>query len=122
MLLDSNIVIYAAQPEHTALRQFIAEHTPAVSVVTYIEVMGYHRLSSEDQLLLLRFFQASEILPLTDAVVEQAIKLRQRQRMSVADAIIAGTALIYARTLVTHNTQDFRWITELSILDPMEGS
>jgi hypothetical protein len=25
MLIDSNIIIYAARPEHAALRQFIAE-------------------------------------------------------------------------------------------------
>jgi hypothetical protein len=31
MLLDSNILIYAAQPEHANLRGLIAERTPAVS-------------------------------------------------------------------------------------------
>lgn len=31
MLLDSNIIIYAVQPEHAALRQFIETHVPAVS-------------------------------------------------------------------------------------------
>ena len=30
MLLDSNIIIYAAQPENGALRKFIAEHGPVV--------------------------------------------------------------------------------------------
>jgi hypothetical protein len=43
MLLDSNIIIYAAQPEHAALRQFIETHTPAVSVISYIEVLGYYK-------------------------------------------------------------------------------
>ena len=119
MLLDSNIVIYAALPEHAGLRRFIAEHSPAVSVITYIEVTGYHRLSQEDQILLAQFFQATEILPLTEGVVEWAVTLRKRRRMSLADAIIAGTALAHARTLVTHNTQDFRWITELAVLDPL---
>jgi len=42
MLLDSNIIIYAAQAGHATLRQFIAEHTPAVSVISYIEALGYH--------------------------------------------------------------------------------
>ena len=30
MLLDSNIIVYAAQPEQVALRQFIELHVPAV--------------------------------------------------------------------------------------------
>lgn len=31
MLLDSNIIIYAAQSENVWLREFIAENEPAVS-------------------------------------------------------------------------------------------
>ena len=47
MLLDSNIIMYAAQPGHTALREFIADHTPAVSVVNYIEVLQEARATGE---------------------------------------------------------------------------
>jgi hypothetical protein len=43
MLLDSNIIIYASQPEYPLLRQFIAEQSPAVSALSYVEVLGYHR-------------------------------------------------------------------------------
>jgi len=28
MLVDSNILIYAAQPEHVRLRRFLADHAP----------------------------------------------------------------------------------------------
>ena len=49
MLIDSNIIIYAAKPEHDALRRFIAEHTPAVSAVSYVEVLGYHRLTEQER-------------------------------------------------------------------------
>jgi hypothetical protein len=123
MLLDSNIIIYAVQPHHSALRQFIADHVPSVSVISYIEVLGYHRLSEEERQYLESFFQAGEILPMSDAVVQWAIRLRQRRRIAVADAIIAGTALTYGRTLVTHDTEDFRWINELELLDPLiEGT
>jgi toxin FitB len=119
MLLDSNIIIYAAQPEHTALRQFIAEHVPAVSVISSIEVLGYHRLSEEERQFLERFFQAAKLLSLSDAVVQWAIRLRQRRRMTLGDAIIAGTAVAHGRILVTHNTDDFRWISEIKLLDPL---
>lgn len=49
MLLDSNIITYAAQPEHAALREFIETHTPAVSVISYIKVLGYHKLTADDR-------------------------------------------------------------------------
>lgn len=121
MLLDSNIIIYAAQAEHTSLRQFIAEHAPAVSVISYIETLGYHRLSAEEQQFLERFFQATEVLPVSDAVVQWAVRLRQRRRMTLGDAIVAGTAVERGRVLVTHNTEDFRWISEIKLLDPLTG-
>lgn len=119
MLLDSNILIYAAQPEHTDLRRFIAEHAPAVSIITYIEVLGFDRLGEAERSLLEEFFQASEILFLSDAVAQQAVRLRQQRRMSLGDSIIAATALVHGRTLVTRNTEDFRWIPNLALLDPL---
>lgn len=93
MLFDSNIIIYAAQPDHVALRQFIENHAPAVSVISYIEVLGYHRLSEDDRQFLERFFQSAELLPLSDAVVQWAVRLRQRRKMTLGDAIVASTAL-----------------------------
>jgi predicted nucleic acid-binding protein len=119
MLLDSNILIYAAQPEHANLRQFIAEHAPAVSVISYIEVLGFHRLQESERGLLEQFFAVAEVLPLSDAVVQRAVQLRQQRRMSLGDSIVAGTALAHGRTLVTRNTDDFRWISELPLLDPL---
>src|SRR5262249_15713466 len=112
MLLDSNIIIYAAQPEHAALRQFIETHTPAVSVISYIEVLWDPKVAEDDRQFLEQFVQTAERLPLCEAVVQWAIKLRQRRKMSLGDSIVAGTAVAYNRTLVTRNTDDFRWIEE----------
>ena len=35
------------------------------------------------------------------------------------DSIIAGTAIAYDRTLVTRNTDDFRWIEEIKLTNPL---
>ena len=48
MLLDSNIIIYSAQSQYHAIRELIAKNAPAVSAVSYIEVLGYHQLASAD--------------------------------------------------------------------------
>jgi predicted nucleic acid-binding protein len=122
MLIDSNSIIYAAQPEHTALRQFIAEYSPAVSAVSYVEVLGYHKLTEQDRLLLEAFFAAAPMLALTQTVLEQAVKLRQLRKMTLGDALVAGTALAHNLTLVTRNTTDFAWIAGLTLLNPFEQS
>jgi len=102
MLLDSNIIIYAAQPEHVALR---------------LEVLGYHKLTEEDRQFLEQFFRTAERLPLSEIVVQWAVKLRRRRKMSRGDSIVAGTALAYERALVTRDTDDFRWIEEIKLLN-----
>ena len=120
MLLDSNIIIYAAKPEHPELRRFIADHSPAVSAVSYVEVLGYHKLTAEEKALLEGFFSAAAILPITDAVLEQAVRLRQAKKMTLGDALVAGTALAHGRTLVTRNTRDFEWVSGLRLLNPFD--
>ena len=49
MLIDSNIIIYAAQPGYEDLRRFIADRTPAVSAISYVEVLGYHQLTRQER-------------------------------------------------------------------------
>lgn len=122
MLLDSSLIIYATQPAYADLRTFIAQADPVVSAVSYVEVLGYHRLTDPDKHLLEAFFTAIEILPIGEAVIQSAIALRQQKRMSLGDALVAATALTYKLTLLTHNTQDFSWIDGLQVMDPLEGS
>ena len=115
MLVDNNILIYAAQPAHTHLRQFIAVHAPAVSAVSYVEVFGYHQLDDEERQYLEAFFRLARVLPLSQAVLDQPVVLRQQRKMSLGDALVAGTALVHALTLVTRNLEDFQWIQGLSL-------
>jgi toxin FitB len=119
MLLDSNILIYAALPQHSVLRRLIEQHSPAVSVISRIEVLGYHRLQAAERQLLEQLFDLTEILPLSDSVVQRAIELRQQRKMTLGDSIVAATALIQQRVLVTRNTDDFAWIPGLQILNPL---
>jgi toxin FitB len=119
MILDSNIIIYAAQSEHQFLRDFIVQYAPAVSAVSYVEVLGYHKLGNEKQFLE-AFFEVATILPLGDDVLVQATKLRQLRKLTLGDALIAATALVYNRTLVTRNDQDFLWIPSLTVINPFD--
>jgi predicted nucleic acid-binding protein len=121
MLIDSNVIIYAAQPEHQAIRDLISEQSPAVSAVSYIEVLGYHRLTEEARHYFEDFFAAAQVLPITNEVVEQAMRLRQSRRMTLGDALIAGTALVNNLVLVTRNIEDFNWVEGLQLLNPFSS-
>lgn len=119
-LLDSNILIYSARPEHSYLRDYITnEVNPCrVSVVTIVEVLGFHRITLEDKTYFNSCFALVQAIEVTNEITAKAVALRQGQRLSLGDAIIAATALVYNLELVTRNTSDFAGITQLRILNP----
>lgn len=119
MILDSNIIIYAAEPGNGALRRYIARETPSVSVVSKIEVLGYHKLTPNVLTKLEELFSVLVALPVTDPVIEKAISLRRRRKMSLGDALIAATALVHNQPLATANTADYSWIQETQLTNPL---
>lgn len=122
MLIDSNIIIYAMQSQHDELRRFIGKYAPAVSAVSYVEVLGYHKLNTSERTQLQAFFDAALVLQITEDVLRRAVQLRQSRRMKLGDALIAATALVAGRTLVTGNIRDFKWIQGLRLLSPSDAS
>jgi len=118
MLLDSNILIYAANQSAPEIESLATSADNAVAVVTRIEVYGFTRLKPEEQAALDILFRRLTVHPLDEAVVARAIALRQQRKMGLADAIVAATALVHNLTLVTRNEEDFRHVTGLLLLNP----
>jgi len=121
-IIDSNIIIYASRPEYDFLRVLIEKNIPFVSIISKIEVLGYHQLKKQEKELLEVFFRNSPIIGLTDEIVNLSIELRQKQNLSLADSIIASTALLNELELVTRNTADFARIPKLKLLNPFKGN
>src|SRR5215213_5373760 len=122
MLVDSNIIIYAAKPEYLTIRQFIVEHTPAISAISYVEVLGYHKLVEQERTLLEAFFATAPLIALSQAVLDHAVKLRQVRKITLGAAIVSSTALVHDLTLVTRNIDDFKWIAGLKLLNPFDSA
>jgi predicted nucleic acid-binding protein len=119
-LLDSNILIYATQTTLLPLvRPLLTSNDSLVSEITRLEALGYHKLSEGDKHFLETTFSTMTILPITQAVIDKAIELRQQKRMSAGDAIHAATALLHNLELHTRNTQDFSWINGLKVVNPI---
>lgn len=119
-LLDSNIIIYSMQEGQSDLRKWFYGKTISASVISKIEVLGFHQISEFEKEKAEIYFNLCHIFHLTDAVVELAISLRQEKSMSLGDAIIASTALNYNLTLVTANDSDFRHIKGLLLINPLK--
>lgn len=119
MILDSNIIIYSARPEYPGLRQWIEMNAPAVSAVSVVEVLGYHQITTSDKNHFEQFFAAAEVLLLDNAVIDRAVTIRQLRKMPLGDALIAATALVFQRQLLTRNLKDFTDIPDLIVSDPL---
>lgn len=126
MLLDSNILIYASMMQNqeaiTEIAMGVSEQKDAcISAISCLEVLGYHKLEESEKASLEKILQRMSVFAVSDSVIEQAIALRQCKSMSLGDAIIAATALIYGQVLCTRNTDDFKWIDGLKLVNPFEG-
>ena len=119
MIIDSNIIIYSVIPEYNKVRIFLKEHEPelAVSAISKIEVLGYHKLSAEDRLLFTGFFSSIRIIQIDNLIVDIATDIRQVKKITLGDSIIAATALYSGKKLFTNNASDFAGITGLNIIN-----
>ena len=119
MLLDSNIIIYCIQPKFQSLRNWVQSNCVSVSAITLVEVLGFHQLTKADQQDFEELFNCTETYPVSSEIVDLAICLRQQRKMSLGDAIIAATSLVYQKTLVTRNIKDFEWVEGLKLFNPL---
>jgi toxin FitB len=122
MVLDTNILIYSTKPGGDNLRPWVDDPNAIVSIVTRIEALGFSGISAQEEAAIERALRELPETALTDAVAVRAISLRQERKMSLADAIIAATALTHNLPLVTRNVDDFKHINGLKIINPFATS
>jgi predicted nucleic acid-binding protein len=123
-LIDSNVLIdYMADlipAKGSNLVENLFNTQFLISVVTKIEVLGYNDLPDKLSVMS-NFVSLSEILPLNETVTEKTIELKRSfRKMKLGDAIIAATAIVDNLVLITRNVEDFKFIPNLTVLNPYE--
>jgi predicted nucleic acid-binding protein len=89
----------------------------AVSIISKIEVLGFN--ADEDELeRLASFIGWGNSIFIDGAIADKTIALRKMHRIKLPDAIIAATAIVHDLTLLSRNTNDFKNINGLKIIDP----
>jgi hypothetical protein len=104
-LFDTNILVDFLLNVPAARQEFARYEKPAISVMTWIEVMV--GATPEEQPEMRRFLGRFEQIALDPAVSEEAVRLRRAHRLKLPDAIIWASARQTGRLLVTRNTKDF---------------
>ena len=119
MLIDSNLIIYAVQAEYKKLREWIIDNEPSYSIISRVEVLGFARLQPIQKQALTDLLNNLELIYLNPSCYEIAIALKQQRKMSLGDALIAATCIENNKTLATRNTDDFKWIENFSVINPL---
>ena len=123
LLLDTNIVIefWKRNPAIRANLQGFSPEDLFISIVTEAELLVGAR-DTQDLRLIQRDVKLLRILPLEPAIGALAIELLTAhtlsQRLKLADALIAATALHHRLPLFTLNRKDFRYIAGLPLHEP----
>lgn len=121
-LLDSNILIYAAEPPYKMLlAPYVKDRANAFSVISRVETLGFVGITSPQINYFESIFLLLHALPVEQDIIEKAIELKQSKKMKLGDALIAATALVYDIELITRNTEDFKNIRDLRIFNPLSG-
>jgi len=118
-LIDTNVVIDVfgnVMPEN--VKQKVKQMSPVVSAVTYMEALGWHRITTAQLNVLNVFMDNATILPINKPVIDETVKIRQQKKIGLGDAIIAATAIVHNRVLVTQNEDDFKSIDHLRLYNP----
>lgn len=104
-LFDTNILIDFLNGIDAAKHELARYKAPAISVITWIEVMVGAKSSAEAETR--RFLAGFEQIGVTPEVASRAVTLRRLDRMRVPDAIILATAQTENILLVTRDAKEF---------------
>lgn len=121
-IIDTNPLIYliggSAPPDVLERIEHATCMGGRFSVLTRIEILGWHRHTSESRRATVALLDQLVEIPLTRAIVERTIELRSMLLIKLPDAIIAATALTEGLPLMTRNSSDFKRIPGLTVIDP----
>ena len=110
-LLDTNAVIYLVSGR---LALPLPDGRYSISIITEIELLSFAGISAEEEQRIRDLLILLDRVQLTDAVRDEAINLRRKNRLKLPDAIIAASALTRDAVLLT-NDQAFTTVAGLIV-------
>jgi len=104
ILLDSNIIIYLSKKLISIDDVFFDEKkTYAISIITYMEILGYSFKSKEEENTIKKILDYLKILYINKDIADKVIELKKENHIKLPDAIICSTAILNHAILVTND-------------------
>lgn len=91
-----------------------------ISVINKIEMLGFRNISTFEEESYRKIAARAKLVSLHDGIIEETIRLPKVVNIKLPDAIIAASCLSVNAVLLTSNTTDFRKISNLKVLNPLQ--
>ncbi len=103
IILDSNTIIYLSKELIKADNIFSQDEEYSVSIITYMEVLGYSFDLDEEKAFIEELFSYLNIIYIDEAIANRVIELRENNKIKLPDAIICATTLLNDAILITND-------------------
>ena len=117
---DTSIIIYIGNG--TLNEEIIGSDPICYASITFIEAIGYSEILSAEEQRITEFLATITEISLSETIIRTATRLRQLNKMTLGDSIIAATALENGKVLWTANIDDFKHIEGLGLINPVNNS
>ncbi len=121
-LADTNVIIeYLSGSYEVSVLDWLDslfEQAVNISIINRIELLAFQFTDLQERDQMHAFVASSVVYPLNDMVADKTIEIRSAFKVKLPDAIIAATALVFDMILLTRNTDDFKKISDLQVVNP----
>jgi predicted nucleic acid-binding protein len=103
LVFDTNVDIdfVNEKPQAIDLGPLLLENDCFISFVTKLELLGYSKITPNEETNILQFLSKVTILPMSEAIEAETIQIRRKTKLKLPDAIIAATAIVIGAELVS---------------------
>ena len=100
IFIDTNIVLYLLGGNNK-LAELLDKKTIYVSFITELELLGYKDLNENDKIIIQSFLNECRIIGINKNIKINTIKIKQKNKTKLPDAIIAATSQFLKIQLIT---------------------
>ena len=111
LVVDTNIFINLGT-ENLGIDKILQNKKIYLSILSEIEILGYHKISESDASFFLSVLSMCNIIDLSQTIKLKSIEIKRKYNLKTPDAIIAATAIILDKPLFTFD-KGFAKIKEL---------
>jgi predicted nucleic acid-binding protein len=92
ILIDTNIALYLLNGDQV-IAEILDRKNVYVSCISELELLGFPGITNEEHQRIEKFLKECIIVDLNESIKQETVRLKQRHRIKLPDAIIIATSV-----------------------------